>query len=82
MSEKGQVTLPKDVREILKIQKPGQLVGFMVDGNTIKLTRAKVVQDTSLTEDEIAMLAKWSKKGKGRRIFKNAKTALKYLWSL
>ena len=82
VSEKGQVTLPKSVRGILGINKPGQLVGFVVEGDSIKLTRAKVVKDTSITEDEMAMMAQWSKKGNGRKVFKTTKSALKHLWSL
>ena len=82
VSQKGQVTLPKTVRAILRIKKAGEIVGFMVDGNNVRLTRAKIVPDNSLTAGEIDMLAGWSKKRKGRLTFKNSKDALKFLWSL
>jgi AbrB family looped-hinge helix DNA binding protein len=44
---KGQITLPKKVRELLHLTEPGDLVGFVVDekARTIRITRMDVVPD-------------------------------------
>lgn len=53
---KFQITLPKKVRQRLGISKPGGLVGFMMDGSRIVLTKAEIAPEgDSFTEEE------WSK---------------------
>lgn len=39
---KFQITLPKRVREALGIAKPGDLVGFRLDGARVTMARAKI----------------------------------------
>ncbi len=39
---KFQITLPKKVREALGVSRPGELVGFLVDGSNITLTKAEI----------------------------------------
>jgi len=54
---KFQITLPKQVRETLGISRPGELVGFLVDGSRITLTKAEITpQADPFTEAEWAKL--------------------------
>ena len=70
LTEKGQVTIPIDIRERLQLR-PGDEVDFTVDGETVRLTRAATVRrgrrivsqllgsgDTSLSTDEILALTR------------------------
>ncbi len=83
IKENGQITLPAQVCKLLGVKsKKGAVVGIVVENGEIKIVKARVVKDTSLTSDEIALMADWSKKGKGKRSFKNPENALKYLWNL
>ncbi|MBA3065140.1 AbrB/MazE/SpoVT family DNA-binding domain-containing protein [bacterium] len=83
IKENGQITLPEQVRKLLGINfKKGNVVGLVVENGEIKIAKARVVKDTSLTPDEIALMADWSKKGKGKKSFKKTQNALKYLWSI
>jgi bifunctional DNA-binding transcriptional regulator/antitoxin component of YhaV-PrlF toxin-antitoxin module len=59
LGAKGQITLPKKVRELLRVSAPGDLVGFMVDDKTcsIRLTRVELVPDEDpFTEEEYRKL--------------------------
>lgn len=50
---KFQITLPKKVREALGVSRPGELVGFLVDGSKITLTKAEICpQADPFTEEE------------------------------
>lgn len=82
ITEKGQITLPEQVRKILGLKHKDAIVGFVIDGKEIKVVRARVVEDKTLTPDEIALMAKWSKEGKGKVSFKNTNSALEYLWRI
>lgn len=56
---KFQITLPKKVREALGIRSPGELVGFVVDGTKVVLTKAAIVaQGETFTEEEWAKLTR------------------------
>lgn len=62
MGAKFQITLPKGVREALGISHPGDLVGFLVDGSKITLTKAEITpQSDPFTEDEWAKLIQLAK---------------------
>ena len=65
LGAKGQITLPKDVRELLGGLEPGSLVGFLIDpqAKTVKLTRLRVTPDEDFTEEEYQKLLGLSKKG-------------------
>ncbi|MFA5139295.1 MAG: AbrB/MazE/SpoVT family DNA-binding domain-containing protein [Elusimicrobiota bacterium] len=59
---KFQVTLPKHVRKALGITQPGELVGFLVDGSRITLTKAEITpQADALTEAEWGKLVRLAK---------------------
>ena len=70
LTEKGQVTIPIDIRERLQLR-PGDEVDFTVDGDTVRLARAATVRrgrrivsqllgsgDTPLSTDEIMALTR------------------------
>ena len=61
---RGQVTIPKDIRDALKI-KPGDSIQFKLDGGTIKITKVK---------DPISKL-----EGMGTGIFENGLEVVKRL---
>jgi len=83
VKENGQITLPEQIRKFLGIKaKRGDTVGLVVENGEVKIVKARVVKDTSFSHDEISLLAKNSKKGKGKKSFKNPQNALKYLWNL
>jgi len=82
LGEKAQITLPKVIRETLNIKNSGDLVGFIIEGKTIKLTKAHVIPEMyEFSDEEAKKLAHLARKKKGHR-FKNAETALRYLWGL
>lgn len=64
VGSRGQVTIPKDIRESLKIN-PGDIVRFEVEDNTIKITKIK---------DPISAL-----EGMGTGIFKDGMGVVKRL---
>lgn len=64
---KFQITLPKKVREALGIRRAGELLGFLVDGSKVTLTKAEVVpQGRSFTAREWAKLVRLSEGSRGR----------------
>ena len=54
VGEKAQITLPKPIRELLNIKNSGELVGFIVEGKTVKLTKAIVIPEIQELTDEEA----------------------------
>lgn len=72
---KFQITLPKKVRDALGVSRPGELVGFLVDGSRITLTKAEITpQADSFTE------AEWSKLlGLGKSLARKARRARQFL---
>ena len=38
---KGQVTIPKDIRDMLNIQ-PGDRISFIVEGNTVRIVNSAI----------------------------------------
>ena len=59
---KFQITLPKHVRKALGITHPGELVGFLVDGSEITLTKAEITpQADPFTEAEWSKLVRLAK---------------------
>ncbi len=78
----GEVQLPSPVRRALHLTGKGDLVGFVIEGGRVLLTRATVVPQPNLSDEEIAALARLSTRGAGRRTFRTKDAALRYLWSL
>ncbi len=79
----GELRLPPAVRKRLHLRAHGgDLVGFVMDGSRIVLTKATVVPEPQLADEELAELARLSKRGAGRRVFRSQDAALQHLWSL
>lgn len=78
----GEVSLPKPVRQLLRLRGKHALVGFLIEGNRVILTRARVIPDLTLSDEEIAFLSSLSRQGAGKQSFRGPEPALQYLWSL
>ena len=78
----GEVRLPKPVRAALHLRRKGALVGFIVVGGQVRLTKATVIPEPILSDEELAALARLSKRGAGRRTFRAQEAALRHLWSV
>jgi bifunctional DNA-binding transcriptional regulator/antitoxin component of YhaV-PrlF toxin-antitoxin module len=78
----GELHLPKSVRQALHLRKGRGLVGFVIEGGRVLLTKAAIVPHSTLTDEELAELARLSRTGTGRRSFHTQDAALRYLWSL
>ena len=82
VKENGELRLPKSVRQALHLRRKGGLVGFVIDGKRVLLTKATVVPEPTLSDGELAHLAGLSKRGRGKRTFRTKEAALRHLWSL
>jgi hypothetical protein len=78
----GELRLPQSVRQALHLRRRGGLVGFLIDGRRVLLTKATVVPEPILSDEELASLTRWSQRGVGKRTFRTSDAALRYLWSL
>ena len=78
----GDIRLPKPVRAALHLRGKDDLVGFVIVGGQVRLTKATVVPDATLSDEELAGLARLSKRGIGTRTFRTQEAALRHLWSL
>ena len=78
----GELRLPKPIRKRLHLKGRGDLIGFVLEGSRVLLTKATVIPEPSLTDEELAYLARLSKRGAGRRTFRTSAAALRHLWSL
>jgi len=78
----GDIHLPKPVTRALHLRGKRGLVGFVIDGKQVLLTRATVVPEPTLSDEEIALFAHLSKRGAGRKTFRSKEAALRYLWGL
>jgi len=78
----GEVRLPKPVRQALHLRGKDEVVGFVIEGKRVVLTKATVVPEPQLSDEEIAFLATLSKRGAGKQTFRTQDAALRYLWSL
>ncbi len=69
VTAKAQITLPKAVRELLRLGAKGDVVGFLVDERrrTVRLTRTETVPvDPDLPPGAYAKLASLRREGKAR----------------
>ena len=78
----GELRLPNPVKRALHLSRKGDMVGFVIEQGRVVLTKAMVVPQPILSDEELAFLARLSKRGTGRRTFRTTETALRYLWSL
>jgi bifunctional DNA-binding transcriptional regulator/antitoxin component of YhaV-PrlF toxin-antitoxin module len=70
LSSKGQLTLPKTVRDLLGVKSKGDLVGFTVDRETkrVQLTRVEAIPvHEDFTPDEYAKLLQLPRQKGGKR---------------
>ena len=69
---KAQVTLPKEVRKVLKVKEREDMVGFIIEGNTVIITRVEPVPSQDpFTSREWAKIKALAKK-KPKEIFKSS----------
>lgn len=81
LSSKGQLTLPKTVRDLLGVKSKGDLVGFAVDRETkrVQLTRVEAIPvHEDFTSDEYAKLLLLPRKKGGKR-FRNMQALIRDL---
>lgn len=63
VGKKAQVTLPKPVREALGVKEKEDMVGFVVEGRRVALTRVEpVISSDPFTEDEWRKIEKLAAK--------------------
>ncbi len=70
LTSKGQITLPKVVRELLGVRSKGDLVGFLLDleAKRVQLTRVEAVPaQEDFTPDEYKKLLELPRKKGGKR---------------
>lgn len=80
-TSKAQITLPKEVRRLLGVGAPGELIGFLVDSEAhlVKLTKVEAVPvDEEFTEEEYRKLAKLRRQ-KGKKTFKGIQALIQEL---
>ncbi len=82
VSASGDLRLPTPVRRALHLRGKKTLVGFVIDGRRVQLAKATVVPEPCLADEELAALAKLSKRAVGKRTLRTTAQALRYLWSL
>ena len=78
----GELRLPKSVRAALHLPGRKGVVGFVIEGSRVVLTKTTVVPEPTLSDEEIAFLARLSKRGAGKRTFRTNDAALRHLWSV
>lgn len=81
LGPKGQITLPKEIRQALGLKNKGELVGFSVDpkSSTVRLTRMELSPaESSYSEEELRKLAGLSKE-RGGKTFNTAEDFLKHI---
>ncbi|MCX5794179.1 MAG: AbrB family transcriptional regulator [Elusimicrobia bacterium] len=81
VTSKAQITLPKPVRELLKVGAKGDLVGFIVDAEagTVRLTRTETLPvDPDFSPGAYEKLARLRREGKGKT-FRRVSALLKDL---
>jgi|GEM_PF-2163294 len=75
---KFQVTIPKEVRMVLGIKSKGDLVGFMVEGNHVNLTKARIQAEEVFSDEEWQKILQLSKEP-STKTFKSGRAFLKDL---
>jgi len=83
LTSKAQLTLPKPVRQLLKVGAKGDRIGFLIDEKSHRITITKVdlvPAEETYTEEEIRKLLKLSKEP-GGKTFRSMDELLKDLKS-
>ncbi len=73
LGPKGQITLPKEIREALGLKNPGDRVGFVIDPktSTIRLTRMEIKPaESEYTEEELRKMMGLVKERGGKKFTK------------
>jgi AbrB family looped-hinge helix DNA binding protein len=81
LGPKGQITLPKEIRDLLGLKEKGAVVGFLFDekSKAVRLERMELrPAREEYTEEELRKLLKIAKEPGGKR-FGSATEFLKYL---
>ncbi len=84
LGPKGQITLPKEIREALGVQEKGDLVGFILDEKlgSVRLTRMEIrPAGEEYTEEELRKMMGLAKAAGGKK-FNTAESFLKHLEKL
>ena len=84
LGPKGQITLPKKIREALKVRERGDVVGFLWDEQSgeVRLSRMEVrPAGEDYTEEELRKLMKLAKEP-GTKKFASAEEFLKHIKKL
>lgn len=86
LTGKSQITIPKRVRETLKLRSKGDIVGFIIDeeSHNVKLTRIEFVssQEDFTDEEYKKLLSLVHDKKNISKKFRNTGEAIKYLKKL
>jgi len=79
LGAKAQVTLPKSVRQALGLKEKHDLVGFIVEGRRVALTRIEPVTSSDpFTEEEWKKIARLVARP-STAIFESSKDSIRYL---
>jgi AbrB family looped-hinge helix DNA binding protein len=82
LGPKGQITLPKEVREALGLKEKGDLVGFVLDEKTgsVRLSRMEIrpAAGEEYTEEELRKMMGLAKASGGKK-FDSAEAFLRHL---
>ncbi len=84
LGAKGQLTLPKEIRDALGLREKGDLVGFVLDekSKTVRLTRMEIrPAGEEYTEEELRKLMGIAKEPGGKK-FPSAEAFLRHLEKL
>lgn len=84
LGPKGQITLPKEIREVLGLKNRGDMVGFVIDPktSTIRLTRMEIrPAESEYTEEELQKMIGLVKEPGGKK-FSKAEDFLKNIEKL
>lgn len=84
LGPKGQITLPKRIREVLGLKEKGDRVGFVLDekSGAVRLTRMEIRPvGKDYSEEELRKLMRLTKEGSGKK-FTSAEAFLKHLEKL
>lgn len=84
LGPKGQITLPKQVREALGMKEAGDLVGFVLDekAGSVRLARMEIrPADEDYTQEEFRKLGQLAKAAGGKK-FTSAEDFLQHIRKL
>jgi len=78
VEKEGKISIPGPIRKVLKIRSEGDIVGFVLDGTQVILTKAEIVPVVEpFTDKEWKKLTELANKP-GGKTFKSGDNFLKY----